>query len=241
MNKFWLILRTLISYVLVIFSSLICFIPLFLIAALPERWRYDNRVYYFFLNLYYKSVLRATFLSIHIEGKENLLQEASIIVSNHQSSLDIPLLGSLVNGHPHVWLFLARFAKIPLFGFIARRMNVIVDHSGVRKLVGSLDKTISIIKQHTSHVMIFPEGGRYNDGKIHNFFYGFAVLAKEMQRPVIPVLMRNPGAVYPPGSFLMYPQPIHIIVGKPFYTTEQQTEEELVQSVRDWFVQKNAE
>ena len=47
----------------------------------------------------------ATFLPIHVEGKENLIEQPAIIIANHQSSLDIPVIGALFDHHPHVWLF----------------------------------------------------------------------------------------------------------------------------------------
>ena len=161
--------------------------------------------------------------------------------ANHQSSLDIPLLGSLVGTFPHVWLFYVRYAKVPIFGFIVRRMNVVVDPSGLRKLVASLNEAARLVEGKDRHVMIFPEGGRYTDSKVHNFFYGFAVLAKKLHRPVIPVLLKNVGDVYPPGSFLLYPEPITITIGQPIHFKEHETEEEFLQRVHAWFLAQNGD
>jgi 1-acyl-sn-glycerol-3-phosphate acyltransferase len=234
-------LKSLFWYLVAGITGAIFIVPCFFIACLPARWRYDNRVYYWLIGLNYKILNWATFLPISVKGKENIPQEPAVLVANHQSSLDIPIFGALVNSHPHIWFFLARFAKIPIFGFIARRMNVVVDHSGLRKLVGSLDEALKIIKQRKSHVLLFPEGGRYIDNKIHNFFYGFAILAKEAGRPVIPVMMYNLNKVYPPGSFLIHYYPIRVIVGSPFNFKPDETEDEFVQRVHAWFVEKTAE
>ena len=233
--------KSLFGYLVAVIFGLILIVPCFFIACLPERWRYDNRVYYWIIGCYYKIVNWATFLPITVEGKENIPQDPAILIANHQSSLDIPVFGSLVNSHPHIWFFLARFAKIPIFGFIARRMNVIVDHRGLRKLVGSLDEALKIIKERKSHVLLFPEGGRYIDGKIHNFFYGFAILAKETGRPVIPVMMYNLNKAYPPGAFLIHDYPIRIVIGSPFMYRSDETEDEFVQRVHTWFMDKAAE
>ncbi|MEX0940442.1 MAG: lysophospholipid acyltransferase family protein [Candidatus Babeliales bacterium] len=238
MNKVWLFFRSLVGYMIVGIVFLICSIPCFIIACLPAKWRYDNKVYYWFLNIFYKGIVWATFLPITIEGKENIPDKAAIIVANHQSSLDIPLLGSLVNSYPHIWLFLARFAKIPFFGFIVRRMNVVVDHSGLRRLISSLDTAFKIIQKHKSHVMIFPEGGRYIDNKIHKFLHGFAILAKKTGRPVVPVFMFGVNKVYPPGSFFVRPHPIHIIVGRSFTFEPDEQEDDFVERVYNWFKQR---
>lgn len=234
------VFKTLFLYSIIVVCGLIFVVPCFIIACLPERWRYDNRLYYWLLGCYYKAVRWAMFVPFTVEGKQQIPSEPAILVANHQSSLDIPVFGSLVNSHPHIWFFLVRFAKIPLLGFIARRMNVVVDHSGLRRLVGSLDKALKIIKERKSHVLLFPEGGRYIDGKIHNFFYGFAILAKETGRPVIPVMIYNLNKVYPPGSFLIHNYPIQVVVGSPFIYRSDETEDEFVQRVHTWFMDKAA-
>jgi 1-acyl-sn-glycerol-3-phosphate acyltransferase len=238
MNTFLLFLRTIFTYIIVSIAIAIAFVPCFFIACLPQKWRYDNRVYYWFTNLVYKAAVYGSLVPVTVEGKENLPKDPAIFVANHQSAFDIPLLGFLVNGAPHVWLFLVRYAKIPLFGFVARRMNVVVDHSGLRKLVGSLEKAVDIVKERKSHLMLFPEGGRYIDGEIHSFFYGFAILAKGTGRPVFPVMMYNVGEVYPPYAFFIRPFPIRLVIGKPFIFQIGETEEEFVKRVHAWFLEQ---
>ena len=231
-------IRSLCAYLIIAIFMVVCFTPCFFIACLPVRWRYDNRVYFLFAHIFYRVINGVLLLPITVEGKENISSEPVIYVANHQSSLDIPLLGSLVDGHPHVWLFWVKFAKIPIFGFIARRMNIVVDPRGLRKLTGSIDAAVQIIKNTKSHIIIFPEGGRYIDNKIHNFFYGFAILAKQTGRPVIPVMMTNVNKIYPPGAFIMHPHPIRMIIGKPFVFLPDETEDDFVQRVHLWFVEK---
>lgn len=236
-----LIIRSLFAYLVVGSAFIVLFIPCSIIACLPVQWRYDNRVYFWCIHIFYRVTNWVLFLPITIEGQEYLTQKPVIYVANHQSSLDIPLLGLLLDGHPHVWLFWLKFAKIPVFGFILRRMNIVVDPRGVRRLVSSIDKALTIIQHTKSHIVIFPEGGRYIDGKIHNFFYGFAILAKETKRPVIPVMMTNVHKVYPPGAFIMHPHPIRIIIGKPFLFLPDEAEHDFVQRVHAWFLEKVAE
>ncbi len=237
MNKILLLLRSLFAYLVVIVAIAIAIIPCFIISCLPEKWRYDNRLYYWFTNFVYKATVLGTFLPVKIEGRENIPTEPAIFIANHESALDIPVLGSILDGAPHVWLFYVRYAKIPLIGFLLRRMNVVIDPSGLRKLVSSLDKTVKIIKDRKTHVLIFPEGGRFIDGTVHKFFYGFAVLAKGTKRPVVPVMMYNLGKAYPPNAFFIRQYPITILIGKPFYFQEGETEQEFVKRVHAWFIE----
>lgn len=234
----WLFIRSIIGYLIIGILGIVCLIPLLIIACLPSRWRYDNRLYYWINTFYYKAVVFATFLPITIEGKNNIPYEPAIFVANHQSALDIPLLGSLMNGHPHVWMFLKRYAHYPVFGFIARRMNIVVDTSGLRKLVGSIHEALDLIKDKKRHVLIFPEGGRYTDNTIHHFFAGFAMLATDTGRPVVPVAMLNVNKAYPPYSFLVHPYPIKIVIGKPFFIQKDESEEQFIKRVHAWFVEQ---
>lgn len=216
---------------------LICFVPCIVIAMMPGFIRFNSRIYYWFTSFFYRGIIWGSFVKVTTRGQENIPDEPSIFIANHQSAFDIPLLGSVAGTHPHIWMFLARYAKVPIFGFVARRMNVVVDHSGLRKLVGSLEEAIKLIKNQDRHVMLFPEGGRFIDDRIHSFFFGFAMLAKETQRPVVPVLLVNVNRAYPPGSFLIHQYPIHILIGEPFHMKKNETEEEFVDRVYAWFVE----
>ncbi len=237
MNKFLLFLRSILAYLVIGLAIGIAILPCFFIACLPARWRYDNRVYYWFSNLLYKACVFSMSSSITIKGKENIPKEPAIFVANHESALDMPVFGSILDGAPHVWLFYVRYAKIPVVGFIFRRMNVVIDPSGLRKLVGSLEKTVDIVKDKKSNIMIFPEGGRFNDGQVHNFFYGFAILAKDTKRPVVPVMLYNLGNIYPPGTFLIRNYPIEIVIGKPFIFKSEESDQDFVQRVHAWFLE----
>lgn len=239
MNKIWLIIRTGLGCIIIGIAGLICVIPCLIIASLPAKWRYDNRIFYFFSYIFFRACIFAIWVPIKVEYEtEEILQEPSIIISNHQSSLDIPLIGGMViKWRPHIWLFLARYAKVPVFGFILSRMNVMVDYRGLRKLVGSINETLKVIDGRTSHIVLFPEGGRHTDGLVHPFLYGFALMAKHTGRPVLPIMLFNAYKVLPPGEIIAKPHPIKIKVGKPFKFLSHETDDEFVQRVHAWYDQ----
>lgn len=239
MYKIWLFIRTLLGCLVIGIAGLICVIPCFIIACLPAKWRYDNRIFYFFSYIFFRACILAAWLPIDIEYEtEDILKEPSIVISNHQSSLDIPLIAMVIKWRPHIWLFLARYAKVPIFGFILSRMNIMVDYRGLRKLVGSIDETLKVINGRTSHIILFPEGGRHTDGKVHSFLYGFALMAKHTGRPVLPIMLFNAYKVFPPGAILIRPHPIKIKVGKPFKFLPHETDDEFVQRVHAWYDQQ---
>jgi len=233
----WIFLRTLLSYCLCAFVLIIFFCPvLFLVGILSEKKRRENKLLFWFLDRTYKGVWWAMLLPTTIKGRENIPQEPVIFVPNHESSLDIPGIGMLMNGYPHIWYALARFLKTPILGFFVRRMCIPVNQEDARDAAKELMRGIRLVENKPIHTIIFPEGGRWIRGQVHDFFLGFAIIAKKTKRPVVPVLFHNLGKVYPPHSFLIWAQPVTIVIGKPFRYQEGDTDEQFCNRVRTWFI-----
>lgn len=237
MHKVFLVVRSLISYILCFFVAIFCFLPaLLLVALLPEKKRKDSVVIFTLLDWTYRGVVKSLLVPVSIQGLEHMPQEQAVFVANHESALDIPVLGSLMRGHPHVWYVLDRFSHTPVLGFFVRRMSIPVDQSCAMKASRALISGIRMVEGNGRHTLIFPEGGRYIDGTIHDFFCGFAIIAKKIKRPVVPVMMYNLGKIFPPGSLIMHPHPIKVVIGKPFFYQETETPEQFSERVRNWFV-----
>lgn len=233
--KFWLWIHTLLTYFLIGLGGILFIIPCFIIVCLPKSIRYNNRFFFLLLDLFYKWVMFASLSKITCCGRENLPSRPAIFVGNHQSAFDIPVLGSLTNGYPHVWLVLSHYLSTPVLGFFIARMFVPVDRNDPEKAAGSLRKVLRFVQDRNAHLIIFPEGMRHADGKIHTFYEGFAFIAKQTNRPIIPVYMPTTGKIYPIYSFFVHRYPLDIIIGKPLYLQENETETALTQRVHDWF------
>lgn len=231
------IVRTLVSRLLLTILIVVSALPALIFMMLPERWRYDNPLYYWFVSFFYWAGLKCLFLPIHYKGLENIPKSPVVIVGNHQSSLDIPLIGSLVDAHPHIWLATVNLLSSPLLSLVLRRMTALIDMSSPQKGMRSLVNAIKLINNN-KHAIIFPEGGRFTDGKVHHFYGGFVIIAKKTGRPVVPVCLRNVEKAYPPGSFWIYSYPLEVIIGEPLRYQETDTDETFKQRVYDWFVQQ---
>jgi len=229
-----LLIRTLFSYVLIGLLCLVVIPPCLAIACLPARYRYDNAFFFYLFDCLYKGTVRCSFSSFVVRGV--LATEPAIIVANHQSSLDIPVVGALCNRHPHVWFALSYYVRFPVLGFFIRRMFVSVDRDVPVKAARSLLQVYRSIKSTQRHLIIFPEGSRFIDGKIHPFFEGFAMLAKKTGRPVVPIWMPNNGKIYPPYSFYIYRYPVLVEIGESMYHQEGESDKEFTERVRTWFV-----
>ncbi len=230
------LLHTLLSRLLLVLIILIFLLPVTFFMLLPQRVRYNSKLFFWMMRLFYRAVLRTSLLPINIIGREHIPTSASIIAANHQSSYDIPLVGQLANGHAHVWLAMAALRKSPLLRFILPRVAVLVDTSTPMKGMRSLLQAMAIAKEHDAHIMIFPEGGRFTDGTVHDFFGGFAILAKRMARPVVPVYIHGINKVYPPDAFWVHWHPVTVVVGEPFNIHQGEDDDAFKQRVYAWFV-----
>lgn len=237
-----ILLRTLFCYLLVGVLLVFTVVPIMLLLlVLPQKKSYDNALVFWFMDMLYKGVLGATLVPVLVDGRENISDDPAIFVANHQSALDIIFLGSLVDGYPHVWYALSYYARIPVLGFFIRRIGVPIDRDNLTSAARSLIKGIKLIQGQKRHIMIFPEGGRFNDGTVHDFLRGFAIIARKTGRPVVPVFMPYNGKVYPPRSFFIYRHTLYAKIGEAFTYNENDTDETFSNRVHTWFVKQTVQ
>jgi 1-acyl-sn-glycerol-3-phosphate acyltransferase len=65
------------------------------------------------------------------------------------------------------------------------------------------------------NLVLFPEGSRSPDGRIHEFKPGVGHLASETGTPVVPVHLQGAQRIMPKGQKLPLPAPARIRIGKP--------------------------
>ena len=236
------LLRSIAMYI-----SWIIFQPMFTLLAypltfLPEKIRYDNRLYFFITKYMATMVIRPSFLTINIYGRENLPaypEQPSIFIANHTSAFDIPLLDMLLGSYPHVWMSKEFYGKVPFFGRLVRVMHVVVQRDNPRKALQALIQAIDRVQGHSRHLLIFPEGTRHADGKLHEFHQGFAIAAEKLLYPVIPIAVSGFHTAFPKGSFICQSvgNPITIHIGKPLTMSPGESRQEFTQRVHAWYEQ----
>ena len=113
-------------------------------------------------------------------------KEAVILISNHQSNVDIPvLLGYL----PLDFSFVAKkeMKKWPLIGRWMRRFDCIfLDGTNPRQGMKDMKEAIAKVRNGHSYV-IFPEGSRSEDGEVGEFKKGSFKLATDTGSKIIPI------------------------------------------------------
>jgi 1-acyl-sn-glycerol-3-phosphate acyltransferase len=217
-------------------ASLTCIcLPL---SLLPARIRI-NRLYHFFASRIGTFIVKASFVKIKIHGLENMPrypQQPAIIIANHSSALDIPLIEMLVGSYPHIWMSKISYGKIPVFGTLLKRMHVMVDRTG-RDARMALLNMYKMLKDAPRHALVFPEGTRYADGKVHEFYPGFAILAQKLKRPIIPVVISGLHSAFPKKSLLIDSsvQQVTIHIGQPIHCPDTMKADEFVGLVSQYF------
>ena len=114
-----------------------------------------------------------------------------IIISNHQSMYDIPML--ILTFKKYNPLFVAKVELsrgIPSISYALRHMgSVLIDRKDSRGAITAIQEFGRMIKDKRYAACIFPEGTRARDGEIKKFKpAGFSTLLKEMPEAlVVPV------------------------------------------------------
>lgn len=126
---------------------------------------------------------------------------AFIIVGNHQSFFDVPLLLGFVNP----WAFVIakkEFEKTIFFGKAIRQVGYFIDRSDPRQATGVIRKTLESLK-NGKVLGFFPEGTRSPDGNIQPFQKNSLKIAMIAKVPIVPMVICGTREAMPKGSLFI--------------------------------------
>ena len=124
--------------------------------------------------------------------------ETYVIVSNHQSLVDILVAFTL---HAHFkWVSKAELFNIPLIGWNMSLNRYIKLQRGNSKSIKKMYRACEKHLNEGSSVYLFPEGTRSESGEMRNFKEGAFVLAKRLNRPVLPLVISGSMTAVPKNS-----------------------------------------
>lgn len=163
------------------------------------------------------------FLGVHVRRRELLpMKGPAVIVANHNSNLDAPLLMAL---YPLDTLPILRpaaaidyFLTDPLRRFVADKIIGVlpVERGGARAGRDPLTGCYEALDRGEI-IIIFPEGTRGEPERLQEFKKGVAHLVKARpDTPVTPVFTHGLGKVMPKGSMLPVPFNVDVLVGPAF-------------------------
>lgn len=133
---------------------------------------------------------------IRIEGREKGLKDTPfVIISNHQSILDILLINCL--RYRLKWISKIENMKLPVLGWYLRMAGyIIIDRGNTESKEEMMEKSFRCLKGGTS-IMMFPEGTRSADCEIGLFKRGAFQLSINAHIPILPIVLDGSGGVLP--------------------------------------------
>jgi 1-acyl-sn-glycerol-3-phosphate acyltransferase len=133
---------------------------------------------------------------INISGREKSVKGTTyVIISNHQSMLDILLITCL--RYKFKWISKIENLNVPILGWYLRMADYItVNRGNEESKIDMLEKAYCCLQNGTS-IMIFPEGTRSLDNQIGFFKRGAFQLAIQTNMPILPVLIDGTGDILP--------------------------------------------
>ncbi|TWP35270.1 HAD-IB family hydrolase [Leekyejoonella antrihumi] len=155
---------------------------------------------------------------LNVIGKENLEKaRPAVFIANHQSSLDLPILGALLR-HDFTGVAKKEVKRDPRMMLITALLNpAYIDRSNSTKAIAELDKTVKRIRGGTS-VVIMPEGTRMPTPVLGPFKKGAFHMAIQAGVPVVPIVIRNAGELMWRASKMVNPGTIDVCVLDPVPT-----------------------
>jgi 1-acyl-sn-glycerol-3-phosphate acyltransferase len=137
--------------------------------------------------------------SVNIIGRQKMDKNKSyVIVSNHQSQLDILLIYRLF--FPMRWVSKAAVFNLPFIGWNMMLNGYIKLKRGDKASIASMMEQCEQVLSQNISVMIFPEGTRSRTGLVKPFKPGAFILAKKMKKPILPMVINNSRKVLPKHS-----------------------------------------
>ena len=172
-------------YILVLVPIIVLF-PFIFATIISEK------TYPFFFKiarLWAKFILIGMGFNYSIEGDEVFEDGKSyMLVANHTSMTDIMLMLIAVKNHPFVFVGKKELAKIPIFGFIYKRVCILVDRSNSKSRYQVFERAQKRIHQGLS-ICIFPEGGVPEEHIVLDEFKDGAFrIALEHGLPIVPMV-----------------------------------------------------
>jgi 1-acyl-sn-glycerol-3-phosphate acyltransferase len=155
-----------------------------------------------------------------VEGREWVreLERPVIFAANHSSHADTSLILHALTDRARDRTVVAAAAdywfKRPMLGNLVSLFLNTFPFSRTGGAQAQLHSS-SVLLKSGWNLVLFPEGSRSPDGRMHEFKPGVGHLANETGTPVVPVHIRGAYQIMPRGQKLPLPGPARVRIGKP--------------------------
>lgn len=152
------------------------------------------------------------------------MEGALVVVANHGSHLDPPLLGHAL-GRPVAFMAKAELFRVPLLGRVIRSCGAypVSRGAGDRQAIRIASERLA--KGWATGV--FLDGTRQSDGRVNSPQAGAALLAARAGVPLLPVAIVNSHRALGPNGAPLRLVPVHVRIGTPIPPPASRRREDL--------------
>ncbi len=163
-------------------------------------------------------VAARTFCMVRVRGVHNMpLKGPVLIVANHCSHLDPPLVATAFHNRRMCFLAKAELWKSRFLGWLIGTLGSVPIERGASDR-RAFETCLDILKEGKA-LLVFPEGTRSPDGTLQPFEAGAARIAAAVPGcMVLPVRISGSNKAWGPGKPYPRPWPVRIDVAPPFST-----------------------
>jgi 1-acyl-sn-glycerol-3-phosphate acyltransferase len=169
---------------------------------------------------------------VTVSGREKIGDEATVMVANHLSFLDILVLFRLLTHFK--WVSKVENFRVPFIGWNMVLNDYIPltrgDRTSVVQMMRACERTLA----SGSSIMMFPEGTRSPSGRMRRFKTGAFELAIKSRRPIQPIVIQGTHDALPKRGFVLrgrHPIRITVLDVVPLEAFESMSVEDLTQHV----------
>jgi 1-acyl-sn-glycerol-3-phosphate acyltransferase len=182
--------------------------------------------------LWAKMILRTIGADVQVVGLDKIdTTRSHVYVVNHLSALDIPVLYCSL---PFQFRILAKkeLFRYPFLGWHLRRSGQIaVVLENPKASIRSLHQAVTAVRNNMS-LLVFPEGGRAEDGQLQPFMGGAFFAAIKAQTDVVPMALVGTFEMLRMNSYHIKPGTARLLVGDPLPTAGMTTRDTEALSAR---------
>lgn len=198
----------------------------------------DHRASLWAMKQWSKSSLAGLNIPYEVEGTHLVPAGGLMYTSNHQSLLDILVLGAALPGNLK-WATKRSIMKVPFLGWhLALSGHVPVDRNAGSRAAAEAIKLFTKVLEDDNQLLIFPEGTRTQDGNVQPFKNGGFYAAVRANKPVVPVALE--GTYFMMGKHAVDSgsrdenyRRIRVQIGEPLYPLSSGKEKDRVADLRD--------
>jgi 1-acyl-sn-glycerol-3-phosphate acyltransferase len=176
-------------------------------------------------------------------GRKNIKRGMTyIIVSNHQSMVDILVLFGLFRHYK--WVSKKENFKIPIIGWLMRLNRYIEIERGSTGSYLNMMKKIRKTLNNGNSILMFPEGTRNPGGSLGPFRDGAFRMALENHMGLIPVVLDGTACTIPKGKLILTGRQrirAKILPEIPYDSFRKKTPAELMNEVREIMIKEYKE